>query len=245
MRQIPLFLAVGATLAVLTGCPPTYPKCSNDEPCKDKGEVCVNGQCQECATDQNCKDGFVCQANKCVPKPECSETQKCPAGNKCESGKCVSGCTDDSQCGEGQTCQSGQCARAPGTCATNTDCPGGQECQEGKCAEAKTCDLQPVRFGFNEATLPSDARDALAATAECLKKGSAKTTLEGHADERGTEEYNLNLSNKRAAAVKKYLVDLGVPAGRLDTVGYGENRPAESGHDEAAWAANRRVEFKQ
>jgi len=69
-------------------------------------------------------------------------------------------------------------------------------------------------------------------------------TLEGHADERGTEEYNLQLSNRRAASTKKYLHDLGVATNSLDTVGYGFNRPAVQGHNEAAWAANRRVEFR-
>ena len=73
--------------------------------------------------------------------------------------------------------------------------------------------------------------------------GSGRIELAGHADERGTEEYNLQLSQKRAASVKKYLVDLGVPASSLKTVGYGENRPAAQGSDEEAWAANRRVEF--
>ena len=73
----------------------------------------------------------------------------------------------------------------------------------------------------------------------------SKVRLEGHADERGTEEYNLQLSNRRAASVRKYLADLGVGAGQLDTVGYGKNRPVSEGHDEAAWAANRRVELNR
>jgi peptidoglycan-associated lipoprotein len=69
-------LALGVLgVAILTGCPPTYPKCDSDEQCKSHNEVCVNGQCQECATDANCKGGFVCQGNKCTPKPECTTDQ--------------------------------------------------------------------------------------------------------------------------------------------------------------------------
>jgi len=68
--------------------------------------------------------------------------------------------------------------------------------------------------------------------------------VEGHADERGTEEYNLQLSNRRAASVQRYLNTLGVSSG-LNTIGYGKNRPAVRGSNEEAWAANRRVEFVQ
>jgi peptidoglycan-associated lipoprotein len=66
----------------------------------------------------------------------------------------------------------------------------------------------------------------------------------GHGAERGTVDYNLHLSYRRAASVRKYLVDLGVAPAKVDTVGYGENRPAVEGHTEEAWAANRRVEFR-
>ena len=75
-----LFGAV--VLAALTGCPPTYPKCDNDAQCSEKGEVCVQGQCKECGTDENCKAGFVCDTNKCVPKPECG-----PGAGPCGTGK--------------------------------------------------------------------------------------------------------------------------------------------------------------
>jgi peptidoglycan-associated lipoprotein len=70
-----------------------------------------------------------------------------------------------------------------------------------------------------------------------------KITLEGHADERGTEEYNLHLSNRRAAASASTWWTSAWPS-KVDTVGYGENRPAAEGHNEEAWGANRRVEFR-
>jgi peptidoglycan-associated lipoprotein len=228
------FLLAAAALLALSGCPPTYPKCNSDSDCSEKGEVCVQGQCKECATDANCKPGFVCDANKCVPKPECTDTSPCGVGKKCKQGKCLS----DAPLVEGIAC------------AKNEDCPSGQECVAGRCASkdangggAGSCKLEPVRFEFNEAKLDDPGQKALAAIAECVKKNGWKLRLEGHADERGTEEYNLQLSNRRAASVKRYLADLGVSDNTMETVGYGENKPAVQGSGEAAWAANRRVEL--
>jgi peptidoglycan-associated lipoprotein len=107
------------------------------------------------------------------------------------------------------------------------------------------CDFAPIHFGFNEAGLSGEARAQLSKLADCIKAGKGKIILEGHADERGTEEYNLQLSNRRAASVRKYLTDLGVKPKLLDSVGYGETRPAVDGQTEEAWAANRRVEFNR
>ena len=68
-------------------------------------------------------------------------------------------------------------------------------------------------------------------------------TIEGHCDERGTVEYNLALGDRRAESAKAYLVNLGIPASRIETVSYGEERPVDPGHNEAAWARNRRAAF--
>lgn len=218
-----------AALLMMTGCPPTYPKCESDDHCKEKGEVCVQGQCQECATTDNCKAGFVCEANKCVPKPECSGDSGCGEGKKCSSGKCIVAQVSE--------------------CAADDDCPSGQGCTKGKCVAAQSssnaCTFEPVRFDFNEYNLSGSTQSSLASYADCIKKGSLRFTLEGHADDRGTDEFNMVLSQKRAASVRKYLVDLGVSGGALDTVGYGENKPAVNGSNEEAWSANRRVEFKK
>ncbi|MET0402930.1 MAG: OmpA family protein [Cystobacter sp.] len=249
MRRISMVAGLALAVAVLAGCPPTYPNCKSDETCQEKGEVCVNGSCQECSTDANCKEGFTCQSNKCVPKaPECSRDDQCTGGQICEGGKCAAPqCTSKAQCPGAQECERGRCALPPGSCNSSTDCGDGQECQQNKCVAAASkseCNWEPLRFGFNEATLPSDAQSRLSELAQCIKDaGSGRIELAGHADERGTEEYNLQLSQKRAASVRKYLVDLGVPANRLKTVGYGENKPVEQGASEDAWAANRRVEF--
>jgi peptidoglycan-associated lipoprotein len=71
----------------------------------------------------------------------------------------------------------------------------------------------------------------------------ATVTIEGHCDERGTDEYNIALGERRANSAKRYLVNLGVDSSRLETVSYGEEKPVDSGHNEAAWKKNRRAHF--
>lgn len=101
-----------------------------------------------------------------------------------------------------------------------------------------------IYFTLDSADLLPESRQQLSAVAEKhLKTSRTAATLEGHADERGTEEYNLVLGQTRAASVQKYLERLGVPAERLSTRSYGEARPAVPGHGEAAWAQNRRVQI--
>ena len=104
---------------------------------------------------------------------------------------------------------------------------------------------QLIHFGFDQSDLSPAARQALVEKAEVLR---AATTLslriEGHADERGSDEYNLALSNRRAAAAKRFLVSSGISADRLETVGYGEEQPLDQEESEAGWARNRRDEFR-
>lgn len=141
-------------------------------------------------------------------------------------------------------------AEAVTACASDTDCADGSLCLRKQCvaitADLAECSGMRVHFEFNVATIRAEDTPGLQRMARCLRASSAlHVTIEGNADERGTEEYNMVLSQKRAASVRKYLVDLGVAGGALDTVGYGENKPVASGSNEAAWAANRRVEFKR
>ncbi len=105
--------------------------------------------------------------------------------------------------------------------------------------------LDPVYFETDQAVLRSDARVALRNRAKAIQQHPewGVVTVQGHCDERGGDEYNLALGERRAGAVKRYLVDLGVPTSRLETVTYGESRPAVPGHDETAWRHNRRSEF--
>lgn len=105
--------------------------------------------------------------------------------------------------------------------------------------------LKDVNFAFDSAELSESAKATLKANAEYLKANAGvKAQVEGHCDERGTNEYNMALGNRRATAAQKYLRGLGVEANRLSTVSYGEELPLDPGHDEAAWAKNRRAHFK-
>ena len=99
-----------------------------------------------------------------------------------------------------------------------------------------------VFFALDQSTLSSDAQATLDKQAAWLKSNtSVNVVLEGHADERGTREFNLALGERRATAAKNYLVSAGVAASRVSTVSYGKERPAVDGHDESAWAQNRRA----
>lgn len=101
-----------------------------------------------------------------------------------------------------------------------------------------------VLFEFDSAKLSSDAQDTLRRKAEWLKENPrARIIIEGHCDERGTNEYNLALGDRRAFSAKSFLVDLGIGDPRLTTVSYGEERPLDPGADEDAWAKNRRAHF--
>jgi peptidoglycan-associated lipoprotein len=99
-------------------------------------------------------------------------------------------------------------------------------------------------FAFDESTLRPDARAALTAHAQRLRENPQQVRLEGHADERGSREYNMALGERRANAVRDFLVLQGVDSSLIETVSYGEERPAVMGSYEGAWQQNRRVELK-
>jgi peptidoglycan-associated lipoprotein len=105
--------------------------------------------------------------------------------------------------------------------------------------------LNAIFFDFDSATLSPAARDTLSGNAALLlkKHTGVNIQVEGHCDERGSAEYNLALGERRAQSAMNYLVTLGVPASRLSTISYGKEKPADQGHDDAAWAKNRRAEF--
>ena len=99
-----------------------------------------------------------------------------------------------------------------------------------------------VFFATNESVLTTASRETLRKQAAWLRKNSKiNVVLEGHADERGTREYNLALGERRANSVKEFLVSLGVEAGRITTISYGKERPAADGSSSESWAENRRA----
>lgn len=105
--------------------------------------------------------------------------------------------------------------------------------------------LPIIYFDFDKYNLKPQAVARLNEIADFMSKNpDAKILVEGHCDERGTSEYNLALGDRRANSAKKYLIDAGIAAERLSTISYGKERPADPGHNEAAWAKNRRDEFK-
>jgi peptidoglycan-associated lipoprotein len=104
--------------------------------------------------------------------------------------------------------------------------------------------LQTVFFGFDSSTLDSSAKDAMSANAEFLKTNAkVDIQVEGHCDERGGRQYNLALGERRAKAVREYLIALGVEAKRIAVLSYGSERPVAEGHDDSAWSKNRRANF--
>jgi len=108
----------------------------------------------------------------------------------------------------------------------------------------KNSPLKPAFFDLDSSELTADAQRALNDNAALLKQYSAWTvTIEGHCDERGTAEYNQALGERRAVTARAYLVSLGISADRLRTVSYGKEFPFDPGHDESAYAKNRRAHF--
>ena len=108
----------------------------------------------------------------------------------------------------------------------------------------KKAQLETVYFNYDQWSIREDQKDILLRNAEWLKANpQIRVRLEGNCDQRGTAEYNLALGQKRADAVKSFLEGLGIARGRLETISYGFERPADRGQNEAAYAKNRRVDF--
>lgn len=220
MRRV-LTLALPLLAFGLAGCPRGAKdgNCKTSNDCAAQqgyGKVCVEGKCQECGKNEDCPSGFVCQANKCAPKPECDEQTPCPSGQTCQAGRCT-GTRTPAEVGAGQ-----QVTPA-----------------------APICELKRVHFEFDDASLKGDARDVLAKDADCVRQLNAKTVrIEGNSDERGTNEYNLHLGQRRAEAVRRYLVNLGLSGVQFDVVSFGEEQPICTEATEDCWKQNRRAEIK-
>ena len=253
----PVLIALGALVgaaAMLGGCRTAYPACDGDEDCnRDESrkvhEFCVNKLCQQCRDTKDCKAGQQCNKGKCEAIPGwCQDDTNCADGQICKDNKCQ-GCTGDAQCGEGGKCNQGKCLRK-GQCATDDDCPQDQDCKGGRCLPAgpkrasqdAPCRLQPVFFDFNESVLSTDATAAIDANAQCMKQVGRTVQLVGRSDPRGTEEYNLALSERRAISVKDRLQRLGTDSNKLRTLPRGELEA--TGKDESGWAQDRRVDFE-
>jgi peptidoglycan-associated lipoprotein len=119
-----------------------------------------------------------------------------------------------------------------------------REARERRLADARATLAAPVYFAYDRADLSSEARGKLEAKGPILNASpELRVRLEGHTDERGSDEYNLALSHRRAASARQFLIALGVPETRLDVASFGEERPVCTESTEACWSRNRRVEF--
>ena len=129
----------------------------------------------------------------------------------------------------------------------NPDGPGGQPSREeieGMIANREQFKANTVYFDYDKSVVKADGKANLQAVAAYLKSHSDnKVAIEGHCDERGTEEYNRALGERRALSARDGLISLGIGPDRVVTRSFGEDKPAELGHDEAAWSKNRRGEF--
>lgn len=228
-----------------TACGPDYPACDRDDQCHE-GEFCVNGQCQQCRSNSDCGTGQQCTGGRCEDIPGyCDATTACPAGQECVNNRCQAArevqCDANGPCPTGQECVGGDCAPISGYCDAATACPSGQLCENNRCRAM--CSYDSVYFAFDSSTIDTDNRSILQRNQSCSagdRQGMAITAT-GHADPRGTEEYNLVLSENRARAVQRYLRSLGV-RGEITIVGRGEE--SASGYDEASWARDRRVDLE-
>jgi peptidoglycan-associated lipoprotein len=138
--------------------------------------------------------------------------------------------------------------RTPG-CTRDLDCGEKQLCIRDQCVDISAglaeCSQVRVHFPFNSSEIEPAGRNDLERSGRCLRADHAlHVTIEGNADERGTEEYNLALGDQRATSVKRYLESLGASAAQLKTVSYGKEKPLCTEHDEACWAQNRRADLK-
>ena len=250
-RQIFLFLATLLTAGVVVGCGPTYPNCETDEHCEETSERCVETLCKECAGDNDCTAKDACSmcgpANSCEPRPGCCQSDlDCPGG-RCWRvsgsgyGECGGRCRTEGSaedCNSGELCRGGQCV-PDDSCTDSSQCAPGKACIQGHCVNA--CNLETVYYDFNESTLRQDARATLQTNAECVAKRGQNVLVEGHSDERGTDEYNMALGERRARGAVKYLEKLGASVG-IRTISYGEERPVCNESNENCWWRNRRAE---
>jgi peptidoglycan-associated lipoprotein len=119
--------------------------------------------------------------------------------------------------------------------------PSGPSVSETTLEQMFSGQVQDVYFDFDKSDIRADAQTALAHDAEFLKQHpEISFTIAGHCDERGSEEYNLGLGDRRATAAKSYLINLGIPASRISTISYGKDRPFCTEHTEDCWQQNRR-----
>ena|SRR6185369_3186555 len=243
-----LGLVIGAAAIATAGCSPDYPSCETDKDCHEK-EFCVARKCQQCRDTKDCPAGQSCNAGKCEKiAGYCRNKSECPAGQECIANKCKA-CASNRECPSGSYCVKGACS-AKKPCKSDDECAQNEDCVNGFCVPGekappppppKECTLEPVFFDFNESALTTEATARLAQNADCLKKTGRPVSLVGHTDPRGTQEYNLALSERRSQSVRDHLGRLGLEGNKLSVLPRGSLDA--KGTDEPSWAQDRRVDF--
>lgn len=174
----------------------------------------------------------------------CHSVQKegCQKDSDCDKQICVFGkcqeCAQDSDCQEMMVCEKNQCHES--VAVTSSDAGSTDlTVSDSSCSQTGT-----AYFDFDVYVLKPEGRDLLTEIATCLRmKSESKITVAGNTDERGTVEYNLALGEKRAKAVSDYLQKSGIDASRMTIISYGKEKPVDEGHNEEAWAKNRRTDI--
>ena len=249
-RRVALTAAAILAALALAACGPTYPECDNDEHCASHNQHCVDNLCRDCRVDAHCNAVDPCMecgsGYTCERRQGCCKTDlDCPGGRCWKTGAAMTGtcggqCQGDDHCPAGQRCSGGNCV-PDAACSGDGDCPAGQRCEGGNCVTG-ACEIVPVRFDFNEFTIRLDQESTINGNAKCLVQRATRHSVEGHCDERGSDEYNLALGQRRAAAVARQYKELGVASSQISTLSYGEERPTCTESTEACWSKNRRVE---
>ncbi len=247
---------------------PEYPQCKKDKHCKqDLGEKCVDGSCQNCTVDTECVGkgpggtNWVCSQFRCMDPSQvnagggsgeqgapCTQPSDCFGGLVCRAGTCEF-CQDNVECAP-RTCtmESGRCS-AEGSCTADDQCAMDQICDAGMCIFSgdygggeNACGLDAIFFAFDSDKLTPSSMEALNGVLPCLTDHQGGSImLEAHADNVGTEEYNIMLTERRGTSVLNYLADKGVAREALRVVAKGSLEAA--GQSEAERAKDRRVEI--
>jgi peptidoglycan-associated lipoprotein len=264
-----IVLGLAAAAFATTGCA-KYPSCKKDEHCRaEAGERCVDGVCQNCKADADCvartpagQPAWTCNAFRCGPPgataagggggegAPCTQLPDCMQGLVCREGVCA-GCTDDLECSP-STCDLATARCRPqggGPCQTDDQCAMDEICDGGTCVfsgdlpgeDAGPCGLPAVYFGFDSDQLTPSTQEQLTAAADCISQQGRPVILEAHADELGTEEYNILLTERRGSMVRTFLAGKGVPIERMQVLAKGSLEANAT--DEASRAKERRVSF--
>ncbi len=231
----------------------TCQNCKTDADCTDKAPMtkCHEFRCQDPATI----DGGAGAGGEGVGAP-CVQSAECINGLVCKAGSCQP-CTEDFDCSPG-TCNmgTGRCdaggggGMGGGSCQTDDECAMDEICDAGMCVfsggysdenATDPCNVGAVYFGFDSPKLTPETQQALQAAAECIMNSPGTYILEAHADSRGTEEYNIMLTDRRGQSVKEFLGTLGVPADKLQVISKGSLEA--TGTDEGSMSKDRRVQF--